>query len=74
MAKEYQIDLTKVKGTGKHGRIIKDDILKYMQTSQGDFKETIPASVSFGQDDVRVEPIKGFTKAMLKTMTEALVS
>lgn len=73
MAKEYQIDLTNVKGTGKHGRIIKDDILKYMQSPQGDFKKTNPTNVSFRQDDVRIEPIKGFTKAMLKTMTEALV-
>ncbi|XP_076260983.1 dihydrolipoamide branched chain transacylase E2 [Rhynchophorus ferrugineus] len=67
LAKEHKIDLTKVKGTGKDGRIIKEDVLKYLEVPKS--KELENASV---QTIDNVVPLKGFTKAMFKTMTEAL--
>lgn len=77
LAKQHSIDLTKVKGTGKNGRILKEDILEYMEKPAAKTPEKVPegisqSTVSFGKDDVKIEPIKGFTKAMVKTMTAAL--
>jgi len=75
IAKEHRIDLTKVKGSGKNGRILKEDILAYMEKPKvvDWVQDKVPqSSVSFGTDDVKIESIKGFTKAMVKTMTEAL--
>jgi 2-oxoisovalerate dehydrogenase E2 component (dihydrolipoyl transacylase) len=67
LAKEYKIDLSSVKGTGKAGRILKEDILKYLE--KGAVHE-----VSREVSHDKTEPIKGFQKAMFKTMTDALVS
>jgi 2-oxoisovalerate dehydrogenase E2 component (dihydrolipoyl transacylase) len=65
LAKEYKIDLSSVKGTGKAGRILKEDILKYLE--KGAVHE-----VSREVLHDKTEPIKGFQKAMFKTMTDAL--
>lgn len=70
LAKENKIDLSRIEGTGKNGRILKDDILKYLNTtpsSIGTPSSKVPA------ESFNIEPIKGFTKAMFNTMTEALV-
>ncbi|RXG71750.1 Lipoamide acyltransferase [Armadillidium vulgare] len=41
MATEYKVDLSKVEGTGKDGRILKEDILNYIQKK--DTKPSIPS-------------------------------
>lgn len=63
LAKEHNIDLNKIKGTGKNGRILKENVLEYLNKGKIEIKSE--------QD--RVEPIKGFQKAMVKTMTDSLV-
>lgn len=70
LAKENKIDLSQIEGTGKNGRILKEDVLNYLNT--------IPSSIETSSSKVpaeriKIEPIKGFTKAMFNTMTEALV-
>ncbi|XP_066158489.1 lipoamide acyltransferase component of branched-chain alpha-keto acid dehydrogenase complex, mitochondrial [Euwallacea fornicatus] len=73
IAKEFKIDLTKVKGTGKQGRILKEDIMKYIDVRPPDCPEPLTPPGSFSDNEThKIEPIKGFTKAMFTTMSEAL--
>ncbi|KAG5900511.1 hypothetical protein JTB14_010921 [Gonioctena quinquepunctata] len=65
LAKEHNLNLTDIKGSGKDGRILKEDVLKYIQ------RPTL-ATPSPVTDNDRIEPIKGFKKTMVRTMTESM--
>ncbi|KAI9146171.1 2-oxoacid dehydrogenases acyltransferase-domain-containing protein [Paraphysoderma sedebokerense] len=80
IAKEYNIDLSKVQGTGKGGRIMKEDVLKFVESGG---KETIAATAEpiasspasplptpAASDELR--PLTNIQKAMLKTMSKSL--
>lgn len=100
MASENNIRLLDVEGTGKDGRILKEDMIRHIElVKQGKITKKEPtktpppqtlakppaeqkptvakpllpvrqALVSVGKD--RTEPIKGFSKAMVRTMSAAL--
>ncbi|MBC7319136.1 2-oxo acid dehydrogenase subunit E2 [bacterium] len=57
LAKEYGIDLSKVKGTGPEGRIVKDDILKVIS--------------SLGESEFEIIPISGMKKAIAQRTVES---
>lgn len=84
------MDLSTVKSTGRHGRILKEDILSHLNITSDKSNEvtekldatTVKASrIAVTQAHAiaevlledRTVPISGFTRAMVKTMTEAMV-
>lgn len=80
IAMENKVDLTKVTPTGKYGRLLKGDLLEYLNIIPAGTVKPHPTLtptagsakiVTPGQ--VRVEQLKGVRKAMLKAMTESLV-
>ncbi|EHB02161.1 Lipoamide acyltransferase component of branched-chain alpha-keto acid dehydrogenase complex, mitochondrial [Heterocephalus glaber] len=92
LAMENNIKLSEVVGSGKDGRILKEDILNYLENQTGAIlppspkaevispppkpkDRTVPMSISkppvfIGKD--KTEPVTGFQKAMVKTMSAAL--
>ncbi|GAB6031651.1 hypothetical protein CHUAL_009410 [Chamberlinius hualienensis] len=100
LASENKIQLSEVEGSGKDGRILKEDVIRYLETRKQakDAKTTAPPAAQF-VPEIKVpepsttspkkvpqvaspvativakdytEPIKGFKKAMVKTMTASL--
>uniref|UniRef100_T1PEE2 Dihydrolipoamide acetyltransferase component of pyruvate dehydrogenase complex n=1 Tax=Musca domestica TaxID=7370 RepID=T1PEE2_MUSDO len=86
IAKENKVDLSKVKATGKNGRVLKGDVLEYLgmvpagtnvphPTIAAKNLQATPECAGKAAAPVpadRVEPLKGVRKAMLKSMTESL--
>ncbi|XP_020022038.1 lipoamide acyltransferase component of branched-chain alpha-keto acid dehydrogenase complex, mitochondrial isoform X1 [Castor canadensis] len=92
LAMENNIKLSEVVGSGKDGRILKEDILNYLERQTGAILPPSPKAevmppppkpkdravptptsrppVFTGQD--KAQPLTGFQKAMVKTMTAAL--
>lgn len=85
IAIENKVDLTKVTPTGKFGRLLKGDLLEYLNIIPPGTVKPHPTLVNQSPaatrtvkpmvpGEVRVEALKGVRKAMLKAMTESLVS
>ncbi|XP_071952222.1 lipoamide acyltransferase component of branched-chain alpha-keto acid dehydrogenase complex, mitochondrial-like [Antedon mediterranea] len=86
LAAEHKINIADIQGSGKDSRVLKEDILKHIQaassatsgegpgfqqqTSTATTTTIAPPIVTYSPDD-RIEPIKGFQKAMVKSMTAA---
>ncbi|KAL0267913.1 UNVERIFIED_CONTAM: hypothetical protein PYX00_010050 [Menopon gallinae] len=80
MAMENNIDLKKVKGTGKGGRVLKEDVILYVESLKGGKPATSagvpeppppgPPKITVEGQDI-VQEIKGIRKAMVKTMASA---
>jgi len=72
LAREKDIDLTSVEGSGKKGRILKTDVQAVVSGSSAPAAETsrqqAPAKASGG---TRTEPLKGVRAAMAKQMAES---
>ncbi len=69
MAREHHIDLRKIKGSGRNGRVTKEDVLKYIeQRHTVDFDEAFkwPA-----EEDVETVPFSGVRKVIAEHMTKS---
>lgn len=62
------MDLSSIQGSGKEGRILKEDVLKYLKIDDKQ-DQNYKKLETIG----RIQPIKSFQKVMVKTMTESLV-
>jgi len=68
-----QITLSSIHGSGKGGRVLKEDVLEYLKKISGpDTRTTVPGARSVTTSDY-TEPIQGFRKAMVKSMTDSWV-
>lgn len=78
IAMENKVDLSKVPATGRQGRVLKGDVLEYLNLVPAGTNKPHPTliqSVPVIQKQVgdRVEQLKGVRKIMFKSMTESLV-
>ena len=78
LAREMNIDITQVHGSGEKGRVYKADIHAFKSGSQAQEQSApaasqVVASVSTeATQEVRIEPIKGVKAAMAKAMQESV--
>lgn len=75
IARENNVDLARVPATGKGGRVLKGDILRFLKegptevSSQPDTLQSRPQSEAAAED--QVVPVRGLMRTMIKTMTAA---
>lgn len=71
-----QVPLSTIKGTGKGGRILKEDVLKYLDLAKTSPASSTPTPVAPAKvpGENKTVPITGFQRIMVRTMTESLVS
>ena len=81
IAREHNVDISRVQGSGKDGRVLKGDIQAYVDGGHQNSSETTsvevasqqsaqPVSQSSAED--RVEPIRGIKAAMAKQMVNSV--
>lgn len=80
IAMENKIDLSKVPATGRQGRVLKGDVLEYLNLVPAGTNKPHPTTIVQPAPVIRiqnvadrVEPLKGVRKIMFKSMTESLV-
>ena len=82
-AKQNNVDIREVAGTGPHGRVVREDILNFINQPQaaaaaqagfvpGGYQNLQQPPLTGVQDYDEVTKITGIRKAMVKTMTQAL--
>ncbi|KAI0244779.1 hypothetical protein L0F63_002823 [Massospora cicadina] len=64
VAREFNVDIKEVKGTGKGGRVLKEDILAFVKNFE-------PSQVVPSKDE-QIKPLNGLQRAMFKSMTQSL--
>jgi 2-oxoisovalerate dehydrogenase E2 component (dihydrolipoyl transacylase) len=73
MAREHDLDLAIIEGTGKQGRVLKEDVLGFLAGDKSAAPEQSVAAKAIVAEPVdRTEPIKGVRKIMAERMSEAV--
>ncbi|MBE0506891.1 MAG: 2-oxo acid dehydrogenase subunit E2 [Marinospirillum sp.] len=72
MARELELDLSQVPGSGKEGRVLKEDLLAWQQGDAPQSAASSPAATSVAVD--RTEPLRGVKVAMARQMQDAYSS
>ncbi|KAF9400414.1 hypothetical protein BGX21_004354 [Mortierella sp. AD011] len=78
VAKENDVDIALIKGSGKAGRVMKEDVMAYIANGRQNtatpkdapFVAPVKSSVAVGED--KVLPLSMIQKAMFKQMTKSL--
>lgn len=70
VARELDINIHQVAGSGKKGRVYKDDVVAHSQNGQGGATVTIVGGSVVGS--TRVEPIRGIKKVMATAMQNSV--
>ncbi|CAG8814729.1 20720_t:CDS:2, partial [Dentiscutata erythropus] len=74
IAREYKVDISEIKGTGKGARVTKDDVMNYVaKKTQSAAKPNIPSpsQVSTTSEN-EITPLSIIQKSMFKSMTRSL--
>lgn len=71
MAREHQLDLATIVGTGRQGRVLKEDVLGFLASADQSTPSSTAAEISLVEED-RTETIKGVRKIMAERMSEAV--
>ncbi|MEH6650453.1 MAG: dihydrolipoyllysine-residue acetyltransferase [Motiliproteus sp.] len=80
IAREYNLDIALVDGSGKNGRVLKEDIVRFQQSggqpavkpaaqTETVASVAVPSIWQKNVDEIRIEPIKGIKAAMARQMT-----
>ncbi|MCL1477655.1 MAG: 2-oxo acid dehydrogenase subunit E2 [Marinobacter sp.] len=78
LVREYDLSLGHISGSGRDGRVLKEDVLAHLKRPQGQTDTPAPTQsakrTSAADQQVRVEPIKGMKAVMAKRMVAAASS
>ncbi|CAM4155931.1 2-oxo acid dehydrogenase subunit E2 [Vreelandella rituensis] len=73
LVREYKLELEVIPGSGKDGRVLKEDVLNFVEqgeSGQGDVSVASTSPVA-SSEEVRVEPLRGIRAVMAKRMVES---
>jgi len=71
LIKKHNIDVHELQGSGRDGRVMKEDVLKHLNKPPSNPEQSKPKFTAKLAED-KVVPIRGYTRAMIKSMSEAL--
>ncbi len=80
LVREHGLSLEAIPGSGKEGRVLKEDVLRYLEDDRLEQNEAQPAREALqsttmipaqAEGEVRVEPIRGVRAVMARRMVES---
>lgn len=72
VAREMDVNLIDVAGSGKKGRVYKDDVVAFCQHSSSVNVNSAQLNTANGKGETRVEPIRGIKAVMAKAMQNSV--